>query len=54
MNLLLDTHILLWHLEDDARLSLSRSEIIEDDERTKFLSIATIWEKEHWEIKPPT
>jgi PIN domain nuclease of toxin-antitoxin system len=44
MNILLDTHILLWHLTDDPRLEISRSRIIEDSTHTKYLSIASLWE----------
>jgi len=44
MNILLDTHILLWHLMDDPRLNEDKSQIIENTQHNKFLSIASLWE----------
>ena len=44
MNILLDTHILLWHLMDDPRLNSNKSKIIENTQHQKFLSIASLWE----------
>lgn len=44
MNILLDTHILLWHLTDNPRLSLAQSRLIEDPTHLKFLSVASLWE----------
>lgn len=44
MNILLDTHILLWHLTDNPRLSLAQSQIIEDPNHIKFFSMASLWE----------
>ncbi len=44
MNLLLDTHILLWHLADDPKLSLEASALIENETHNKFLSIVSLWE----------
>ncbi len=44
MKILLDTHILLWYLHDDSRLSRERSQIIEDEGHTKFISYVSIWE----------
>ncbi len=44
MNILLDTHILLWHLTDDPRLEISRSRIIEDNAYTKYFSVVSLWE----------
>jgi len=38
MNLLLDTHILLWHLADSTQLSLETSALIENEANAKFLS----------------
>ncbi len=46
MNLLLDTHILLWHLADDPKLSLETSSLIENEAHDKFLSIVSLWEIE--------
>ncbi len=44
MQILLDTHILLWYLEDDKRLSTKKSEIIDDPRIQKFFSLASLWE----------
>ena len=44
MDILLDTHILLWHLTDHSRLSEEKSQIIENPQHQKFLSIASLWE----------
>ncbi len=44
MNNLLDTHILLWHLTDNPKLSKEKSEIIENKENQIFFSIASLWE----------
>jgi PIN domain nuclease of toxin-antitoxin system len=44
MNILLDTHILLWHLTNDPRLEIRFSIIIEDSAYTKYLSIVSLWE----------
>ncbi len=46
MNLLLDTHILLWHLADNPKLSLETSSLIENEAHDKFLSIVSLWEIE--------
>lgn len=44
MNLLLDTHAVLWFVWDDARLGEVARETIEDTANLKFVSIATCWE----------
>jgi PIN domain nuclease of toxin-antitoxin system len=44
MNLLLDTHVLLWYFEADENLSKKAKIVIEDSKNRKFISIATIWE----------
>ena len=43
MNFLIDTHILLWHLTDNPRLSTEKSQLIEDLDNIKFFSIASLW-----------
>lgn len=43
MKVLLDTHVLLWALADDARLSRSHREMI-DQGAELFVSAATVWE----------
>ncbi len=44
MNLLLDTHILIWALVDDLRLSKKAREIISDQENTIYYSTVSVWE----------
>ncbi len=44
MRLLIDTHILLWHLEGDEKLSVSRRQLITDLKNDKFISIGSLWE----------
>lgn len=44
MNLLLDTHSLLWFLNEDPQLVPNAKALIEDSSNRKFLSIASCWE----------
>lgn len=44
MRILLDTHILIWHLEGDEQLSLDRRLQITDPANSIFISIASFWE----------
>ena len=44
MNLLLDTHILLWALTEDARLSEKARELILDENHAIYYSAVSIWE----------
>ncbi len=44
MRILVDTQMLLWHLENDKRLSVSRGEYIEDPANQILVSIASLWE----------
>ena len=44
MNLLLDTHVLLWWLADDRRLGAEAREAIGDPGHHVFVSAASIWE----------
>ena len=44
MNLLLDTHIFLWFVNDDPRLSDHLKDLIENENNFSYLSIASIWE----------
>jgi PIN domain nuclease of toxin-antitoxin system len=44
VNLLLDTHALLWFLEDDPLLSGPAKKLIEEPANRKFVSVATCWE----------
>ena len=42
--LLLDTHVLLWSLDDSPRLSRRLREVLEDPENDVFVSAASGWE----------
>lgn len=44
MNLLLDSHALIWFLEDDPCLSKAAKIAISDPNNTRFVSDATAWE----------
>ena len=44
MNLLLDTHTLLWFLRDDPQLSKMAKRLIEDPGNRKLVSVASCWE----------
>lgn len=44
MNILLDTHILLWVLSDDPALSSHARSLIVDGENIIFVSAVTAWE----------
>ena len=44
MNLLLDTHVLLWWLDDPALLSETAESAIRDPDNNILVSAATIWE----------
>ncbi len=44
MRLILDTHIFLWFVLGDAKLSERSQQLIEDQENDKLLSVASIWE----------
>ena len=44
MRALLDTHVFLWWISDDPRLSTHARKIITDGENTLFLSAASGWE----------
>ncbi|MGQ0680013.1 MAG: type II toxin-antitoxin system VapC family toxin [Actinomycetota bacterium] len=44
MNLLLDTHVLLWALTDDERLPPPARELIADSRTLAYVSAASIWE----------
>jgi PIN domain nuclease of toxin-antitoxin system len=42
--LIVDTHILLWWLSNDARLSQTARDLISDPENVIYVSAASIWE----------
>ncbi len=44
MRLLLDTHIFLWFISGDARLSASLKQLICDLDNEVYLSVVSIWE----------
>ncbi len=44
MNLLLDTHILLWAATEPERIPPATRDLIENPETTLFFSAASIWE----------
>lgn len=44
MNLLLDTHILIWALVEDERLSEKARQLIMDPNNVIYYSTASIWE----------
>jgi PIN domain nuclease of toxin-antitoxin system len=44
VNLLLDTHALLWWLADDPQLSPKARSVIADPDNTVFLSAVVVWE----------
>ena len=44
MKILLDTHTILWFVEDGERMSEAVKVIIENEENEKFVSIASAWE----------
>ncbi len=44
MNLLLDTHSLLWFLNEDPQLVPNAKALIEDSFSRKFVSMASCWE----------
>lgn len=44
MNLLLDTHALIWFSENDPKLSLAAKSAIESPDNNRFVSMATLWE----------
>jgi PIN domain nuclease of toxin-antitoxin system len=44
MRILLDTHLLLWWLEDDPRLPAAAEAFITDSGNIVFVSAASIWE----------
>jgi PIN domain nuclease of toxin-antitoxin system len=44
MSYLLDTHVLLWYINGDTRLSQSHQQLIEDPETDIALSYVSLWE----------
>lgn len=44
MNLLLDTHIFLWFVNDNSQLHEHLKDLIEDEKNAIYLSFASLWE----------
>lgn len=44
MKLLLDTHLLIWALNDDAHLPKKAKEMILDPENEVYYSVVSVWE----------
>lgn len=44
MKLLIDTHVLIWWQNDDARLSRGARTVLGDTRHSLFISIASFWE----------
>lgn len=44
MNFLLDTHIFLWFVNDDPRLSDRFKDLIENQSNFIYISVASLWE----------
>lgn len=44
MNYLIDTHILIWYLENDKHLNSNYAEIINDKKHQPFVSSISLWE----------
>jgi len=44
MTYLIDTHVLLWYMWDDPRLSINTKREIEDRRNTILISKASLWE----------
>ena len=44
MNLLLDTHVIIWFITDDKKLPPKIKTIIENPENAAFVSMVSLWE----------
>lgn len=44
MNLLIDTHAVIWFITEDDQLPINVKELIEDVTNSCFVSIASLWE----------
>jgi PIN domain nuclease of toxin-antitoxin system len=43
-NLLIDTQLFIWFVENDPKLPLSIRDVMEDEQYNLFISIASLWE----------
>lgn len=46
MNILIDTHILLWSLYKTEKLSSRTISLLSNDDNLKYISLASVWEIE--------
>lgn len=46
MNILIDTHILLWALYSSNKLSQNTKDLLTNDDYIKYISLTSIWEIE--------
>ena len=44
MNVLLDTHVLLWFMDGDEKMPAAVKEVIHNTDNKVYVSIASIWE----------
>jgi len=44
MQVLLDTHTLLWFFSGNENISITARELIEDNNNLKYISFASVWE----------
>lgn len=44
MRVLLDTHVLIWALDDPAQLTATARAVLQDPANQLLLSAATVWE----------
>jgi PIN domain nuclease of toxin-antitoxin system len=44
MNLLIDTHILIWYIAGNSRLKPAMTDLLEATENDLFISVASLWE----------
>lgn len=44
MNLLIDTHTLLWHTRGDPQMTSTAAALVADPNNSLFLSMASVWE----------
>jgi PIN domain nuclease of toxin-antitoxin system len=44
MTILLDTHIFLWAINEDPKMTKRQREIFRDTNKTLYLSMASVWE----------
>ena len=53
MNILLDTHIVLWAITEPNKLSKKALELLEDNNNNFYVSIASVWEVAIKNIRHP-